>query len=267
MSASPVVEKISLYPIKSLDPALVPTARILSSGALEHDREFALIDEQGKLINGKRDARIHKIRAGYYLPDLLVTLWSAEATGSYTFHLIDQQRAIEDWLGDFLGCRVSLQRNTETGFPDDLDSPGPTIVSTATLREVGSWFGIADASQMSRRFRVNIEIATEEPFWEDRLFGNAETPVEFRIGDVRIHGVNPCQRCAVPSRNPTTGEVQQDFQRVFSEMREKTLPAWAERARFSHYYRLTVNTRIPPTEAGKHLSCGDKVHAVADVSG
>jgi hypothetical protein len=259
MSVTPVVERISLYPIKSLDPVLVSTARILSSGALEHDREFALFDEQGTIVNGKRNPRIHKIRAGFYLPDLLVALWSAEAPGSQTFHLIDQRAEIEDWLGNFLGLKVSLQRNTEVGFPDDLDSPGPTIVSTATLREVGSWFGITDTRQISRRFRANIEIATDEPFWEDRLFGNAETPVEFLIGDVRILGINPCQRCAVPSRSPTTGEALPDFQRLFSERREKMLPPWAERSRFNHYYRLTVNTRIPKTEAGKELSLRERV--------
>jgi uncharacterized protein YcbX len=61
----------------------------------------------------------------------------------------------------------------------------------------------------------------------------------------------------VPTRDPFTGEVLSGFQSVFSGMRERTLPAWAPRIRFNHFYRLTVNTRIRQAEAGKRISCGD----------
>jgi uncharacterized protein YcbX len=241
------VQSISLYPVKSLDPVMVDEARVLASGALEHDREFALFDEQGKVINGKRDARIHQIRAAYDLEKFSVVLNDSKA-----FHLVSDRQDIEEWFGSFLGMRVFMKRNLQTGFPDDLESPGPTIISSATLREVGAWFGIAP-QEARRRFRANIEIATDTPFWEDQLFGDADTTVEFRIGDVSILGVNPCQRCAVPSRDPSTGGVTPEFQRIFSEKRESGLPSWAARSRFNHYYRLAVNTRIPASQAGKLL--------------
>src|SRR5262245_37749582 len=168
--STPVVQSISLYPVKSLDPLTVEAARVLPSGALEHDREFALFDEQGKVINGKRDARIHRVRAVYDLLKFSVTLNDSEA-----FHLIDSKREIEDWFGNFLGIVVTMKRNTQTGFPDDLESPGPTIVSSATLREVTAWFGIANPQETRRRFRPNIELGTNEAFWEDRLFGEADS--------------------------------------------------------------------------------------------
>ena len=252
--STPVVESISLHPIKSLDPLMVDAARILPSGALEHDREFALFDEHGKVINGKRDARIHRIRAGYNLETLSVSLNSSK-----TFDLLHDRQEIEDWFGNFLGLPVSMKRNTETGFPDDLESPGPTIVSSATLREVGDWFGIDNLQETCRRFRANIEIAAEHPFWEDRLVGDFETTLEFQMGDVTILGVNPCQRCAVPSRDPSSGSVTPEFQRVFSEKRAAKLPPWATQSRFNHYYRLAVNTRIPVSQAGKLLRVGDAV--------
>ena len=91
--STPVVESISLHPIKSLDPLMVDAARILPSGALEHDREFALFDEHGKVINGKRDARIHRIRAGYNLETLSVSLNSSK-----TFDLLHDRQEIEDWF-------------------------------------------------------------------------------------------------------------------------------------------------------------------------
>lgn len=258
MSEAPAAQSISIYPIKALDAVVVPAARILAGGALEHDREFALFDEQGNRINGKREPRIHSIRAVYDLDGFLVTLCSPNSQAQ-TFHLLHDMEEIEEWFGNFLRFRVSLQRNTQTGFPDDLESPGPTIVSSGTLREVRSWFNIADIEETRRRFRANIEIASEIPFWEDRLFDIADTTVEFRIGEVAFHGVNPCQRCVVPSRNPSTGAMTHDFQRVFAARREKTLPSWATTSRFNHFYRLAVNTRIPSSEAGKAVRTGDKV--------
>jgi len=254
VKGTPVVQSISLYPIKSLDPLMVEAARVLPSGALEHDREFALFDAQGKVINGKREASIHRVRAFYDLKEFSVRLNDSKA-----FHLISARQEIEGWFSTFLGISVSMMRNIETGFPDDLESPGPTIVSSATLREVSAWFGIADPQETRRRFRANIEIAADEAFWEDRLFTEAGTTLEFRIGDVTILGVNPCQRCAVPSRDPSTGSVTPEFQRMFSEKREEGLPPWATKSRFNHYYRLAVNTRIPASQAGRLIRVGSEV--------
>jgi uncharacterized protein YcbX len=250
------VQSISLYPIKSLDPVVVPVARVLASGALEHDREFALLDEHGKFINGKRDARIHRIRSTFDIERALVAV-SRDDSEPETFHLVENRAAIERWFADFFGFPVFLQRNERVGFPDDLESPGPTIVGAATLREVGAWFNLQDSRQTGRRFRANIELSSDVPFWEDCLFGDPASTVQFQIGAVRVFGVNPCQRCAVPARDPVTGAVTTDFQRVFAEQREKTLPPWAAKAHFNHHYRLTVNTRIPASEEGKTIRVGD----------
>jgi hypothetical protein len=43
-----------------------------------------------------------------------------------------------------------------------------------------------------------------------------------------------------------------------SERRAATLPDWAERTRFDHFYRLTVNTRAP-RQAGRTVRIGDPV--------
>ena len=165
---STAVQSISLYPIKSLDRVVVEAARVLPTGALEHDREFALFDEQGNVINGKREARIHNVRVRYDLREFVVTL-----NESKTLHLVNNQREIEDWFGDFLGKYVSMRRNARR-LSRRSGVAGPTIIGSATLREVGTWFGITDPQEISRRFRANIEVATETPFWEDRLFGDAD---------------------------------------------------------------------------------------------
>mgnify|MGYP000267864036 CR=1 FL=1 len=48
--------------VKALDGVEVPAARILPSGSLEHDREFAILDGEGKAVNGKRNPAVHGLR-------------------------------------------------------------------------------------------------------------------------------------------------------------------------------------------------------------
>ena len=97
-------------------------------------------------------------------------------------------------------------------------------------------------------------------FWEDRLYGVDErSVVRFRIGEVNFEGSNPCARCPVPARDPQTAADLVGFQKRFSDLRRETLPPWAPAARFDHFYRLAVNTRVAPTETGKLLRLGDGV--------
>jgi uncharacterized protein len=251
----PVVSAMFVHPIKSLSRIPVTESRILPGGGLAHDREFALFDAGGDVINGKRHPRIHPIRARYDLDAFTVAL------GDETFHLVDDARRLEQWFSDYFGFPVTMKRNTSEGFPDDLDSPGPTIISLATLDEVNRWFPELDREQIARRFRANIEIGGVPAFWEDRLFREPGEVEDFKIGDVRFQGNNPCARCAVPSRHPDTAEVVPDFAKTFSAKRQETLPAWAAPGRFDHFYRLSVNTRVPASEAGKVVRVGDKLHS------
>ena len=59
----PFLSRILTFPIKSLDPVELRHARVLSSGALEHDRTWALFEENGKFVNGKRHAAVHRLRS------------------------------------------------------------------------------------------------------------------------------------------------------------------------------------------------------------
>jgi len=93
------------------------------------------------------------------------------------------------------------------GLPDDRAAPGPTVVSRATLETVASWFDeIADATEMRRRLRPNLVLDDCPAFWEDRLFADHGEAVRVSIGATELFGVNPCQRCVVPSRDPDTGD-------------------------------------------------------------
>ena len=253
------LSKILIFPIKSLDPIALNEVEISAGGALKGDRELAIFDKGGKFINAKRYPKIHLIRANYELGDRLVHLQIQEQQEVFTFHLDRDRDLFTDWLSTFFEQPVEIRQNTVNGFPDDPEAWGATVISESTLRTVQSWYASSQISleQIRDRFRTNLEIADTEPFWEDHLFAKAGETVPFKIGDVQFLGTNPCQRCPVPTRDPLTGEVYPEFQKIFTSQREATLPMNVERSRFNHFYRLALNTRIPLTEAGKVLKIGD----------
>ncbi len=251
---SATLNRITIFPIKSLDGVDVESAAVLPGGALENDRRFALVDADGRYVNGKRTPAVHHVRAEYDLTRMTVRF-----NGDLEFALEQEQREIGRWLSDALGIACGLAENTATGFPDDTDSPGPTLISTATLETIASWFPNLTLAETRRRFRANLEIAGVEPFWEDRLVGPAGVAVPFRVGDVRWWGTNPCQRCVVPTRDADSGEPTPGFQKAFAVARESSLPVWAARDRFNHFYRLAVNTQLAPGQSQPRLRMGDAV--------
>lgn len=264
MTDIPHVSRILIYPVKSLDGVSVDSAAVLSSGALKGDRQFALFDQSGQVVNGKRHAKIQALRTEFDLAANTVSFRQANAAPNreisrYTFLLEPQQDALEAWLSEYFGFSVFLRQNLEMGFPDDTQSPGPTIVSTATLEAIATWYPHLTVEEVRARFRTNIEIDGVPAFWEDRLFAEADRTVAFQIGAVRLLGVNPCQRCVVPTRNSKTGIADPGFQKTFVTKRQETLPAWAERSRFNHFYRLAVNTRLAEPHSSAAISIGDPV--------
>ena len=200
----PYLSGITIYPVKSLDGLRLAEATVLPSGAIMHDRRWRLIDTEGRVVNAKRTARFHSIRAQFEGMDndrnrmpqsaarYFVTLWmghelsetSDDSQSAETFPLIPGSEGPCEWLSDALREHVLLEERVEGGFPDDRDAAGPTVISTETLSEVARWFGWND-SEARRRFRMNLELtgeldplSTDEsqkselfygPFWEDGL--------------------------------------------------------------------------------------------------
>jgi len=261
---TPYLARIAVYPIKSLEPVERERAEIVANGGLKHDREYAMLDEEDRYVNGKRTADVHRIRSTY--DDAIETVTLRRETdpkdAAEQFGLETDREMLNDWFSDYFGYPVHVAHNTKGGYPDDTTLSGPTLISTGTLREVASWFDGLDEHQMRLRLRANLEIGGVPPFWEDRLYSDRDHEIAFQIGDVTVRGANPCQRCIVPVRDPHTGEEYPDFQQIFIENRERTLPEWADRTRFDHYFRLMLNTKIPRQEWGSELAVGDELEIV-----
>ncbi len=257
---TPFISRIAIFPVKSLDALEVQAARVLSSGALMFDRQWALFDAQGRVVNAKRHAAIHLLRARFDpgAQTLAVKDQSGQGLPDATFALAHDRAALERWLRAYFGFEVHLRTDNTAGFPDDLHSPGPTLIGASTLDAMADWFGLG-LEQMRARLRTNVEIGGTPPFWEDCLFGQAGEAIPFRLGPVTLAGINPCQRCVVPARDPLTGEVDQDFATRFSELRARTMPIWADRTRFDHFYRVAVNTRLHGSQSGHEIRVGDRL--------
>jgi uncharacterized protein YcbX len=260
MDADIRLARIEVFPIKSLDGLTLSESSINEGGILENDRVYAIFDDEGAVVNGKRTARVHDLRCEYARSATEVSLWERGQTSRNTFALSEPE-PINRWLSDFFGFGVRLRHEPRRGFPDDAEAYGPTLVSQASLEAVQSWYPELSLANVRRRFRTNLEVEGGPAFCEDALFGAPGERREFRLGEVSLLGHNPCQRCVVPTRDPETGRVISGFQKSFATLRARHLPAWADARRFNHFYRFALNTSIAAAEAGKRLRLGDSLMA------
>ncbi len=199
----PTLDRITVYPVKSLDGVDLDEARVLPSGALEHDRRWQLVDMDGVCINAKRTPLVHVIRAEFDLAepgdsgtasmihlaidpaalaarevpgiDRLATL------GPASFPLVPGADGPCGWLAEVFGRAVLLLERREGGFPDDREAAGPTVISTASLHEVARWFRF-DVGECRRRFRANLELGGCEAFWEDTVASPLRPGLEWPTG-------------------------------------------------------------------------------------
>ncbi|ELY55537.1 MOSC domain-containing protein [Natronolimnohabitans innermongolicus] len=272
------LERLTVYPVKGLDGIDLEATTVLEGGTLAHDREFALFDTDGEVINGKRTERVHDLRTDFdpETTELAVSVagdaagtdeeGTATATGvtvdtDAQFDLgdaADRERAA-DWFGDYFGEELTLERDRTLGYVDRREM-GPSVISTATLEAVADWFDDLTVESVRRRMRANVEVDGVEPFWEDRFVGD-DAPA-FEIDGVRLEGVTPCGRCVVPTRDPETGEPDSEFRRRFVEKREETFPDWADEGAFDHYYTLMLIARVPAEDRGTSLEVGDPVRVL-----
>ncbi|NET23838.1 MAG: MOSC domain-containing protein [Okeania sp. SIO1H5] len=259
----PIVGRLRIYPIKSLDGCDQEQVKISSGGAFEWDRRYALVDAKGKFVNAKRFHRIHHIRTQFLWHEekMVLSIPFGDTGESQSISApFANPSGLQEPLSHFFGFQVSLRENISHGFPDDTQANGPTVVSRSSLETLCQWFPTIDFEQMIHRFRPNLILDAAPTFYEDHLYAT-ESSRAFRVGQVEMYGSNPCARCVVPTRHPHTGQRDAAFQRDFMRRRKENMPPTIAANRFNHYYRFALNTNISPTEAGKQIHLGDRVNA------
>jgi uncharacterized protein YcbX len=247
---------LRVFPVKGLDGEAVERAALRPGGTLAGDRAFALADGDGDPVNAKDFPALHEFRTDCD-PDAETLAVTGPDGDRREFDLRTDLDAAGDWFADRLDADLTLARaDGDAGFVDR-PSMGPSVVSTATLDAVASWFDGLDTGDVRRRLRANVEVGGVPAFWADRFVGD-DAPA-FTVGGVRLEGVTPCNRCVVPSRDPDTGEPIEEFRQTFLRERERTFPEWADWDAFDHYYAVMILARATDLEDGAAVAVGDDV--------
>ena len=191
-------------------------------------------------MNGKREPRVHRLRSTFDPGSGTLGLRERGTDEDRVFSLADRGD-LEAWLSDYLGYEVTVHLDERGGFPDDTHASGPTV-------------------EMRRRLRPNL-VVRAPAFREDRLYSaeSRERVVPFEVDSATFEGTDPCQRCAVPTRDPDTGEPTPGFRERFVRRRRETLPEWAGDTWYDHYFRLMANTRVPHGTVGSEVAVGEPV--------
>jgi uncharacterized protein YcbX len=258
------IARLTIYPVKSLDAVDVAATEILPGGTLAHDREFALFDGDGAVITGRRTDRMHDLSTTFDVDSARLTVSSVDGeTRQFTLDQDRGRKRAKRWFGEFLDAEVWLRQDSSVGYVDRRGM-GPSVVSTATLETVASWFEGMTTEGARRRLRANVEVSGVPPFWEDRFVG--EDAPTFEAGGVRFEGSTPCARCVVPERDPETGDPIPEFRDRFVRKRRETFPDWADETAFDRYYAVMLIARVPEPCRGEQIHVGDPVR-VLEASG
>jgi len=198
-AADPHLAYVQRFPVKSLDPEEREQATLTTVGAprrrprVGHPRPRRNRALRPRCGRRRRFGRLRQREEDRRGPPALVPVRPREQGGpavairrreadpdtSRIFPLYDGRSGenpaterdvhgdLNRWLSEYFDRQVSV-RWDGNGQHDDRERHGPSVVSTATLREVAAWFDF-DVESARRRFRANLELGGVPPFWEDQL--------------------------------------------------------------------------------------------------
>jgi uncharacterized protein YcbX len=239
------VSALFRYPIKSCAGIAVDGAEVAARG-LVHDRRWMVVDEAGRFVTQRERPEMSQIRpqldgdelnvhAPGQPPLRLPTAGPAPGAARRTVEVWASrvEAAIDAagsaWFAAALGAPLQLVH-----LPDDVHRP----VNPAHARP-GDEVGFADGypfllvsqgslDELNRRapaplpvtrFRPNIVVDGCAPFAEDGW-------ARLRIGSIGFRGVKPCDRCAVTTVDPATGERGKDPLATLARFRARDGKVW-----------------------------------------
>ena len=210
-----VVTSLSTTPVKGL--------RIQRRDAVELDRvgaccnrRFYLVDERGKMVNGKIIGPLAAVVSEYdphsdsltmAFPDGDVVTATVSLGPSIETRFFSQspmaQLVIGPWseaVSAHAGRALRLVRaDPRRSAIDRGPQGGVSLISRASLRRLE---GLADQSVDARRFRMLVEVEGPSAHEEDGWVGR-----RVRIGPTLVAMHGHVGRCLVTSRDPDSGEV------------------------------------------------------------
>jgi uncharacterized protein YcbX len=207
------VSALAITPVKGL--RISPRASLeLERDGIRGDRLLYLIDERGRMVNGKQCGELNQVvaeleggRLTLGFPDGSKITGELEPGESLQSTIHSRPRAACAILGPFsaalsehCGRALRLVRADDGGSAIDRGQEGAvSLVSRASIADLASNAG--EESIDPRRFRMSIEVDGSEPFAEDRWVGR-----ELQVGGARVIVHGHVGRCLVTGRDPESGE-------------------------------------------------------------
>ncbi|GAY10881.1 MOSC domain-containing protein [Pseudonocardia sp. N23] len=186
----------------------------VSEHGLVDDRLFHLVDDDGRLVNGRRYGPLVRLQATYdrdrdelgvAVPGRGVVTGRADRLGEavstrFFDHDVQGRLLHGPWaaaLSAYAGRGLHVVRVVRPSF--GVDKHPVTLVSAATLDWVRLRLGAPPCIDR-RAARMSIEIGGCRPREEETWVGR-----DLRIGDAVVHIVGLVPRCVVTQQDPATG--------------------------------------------------------------
>ena len=217
---------IAISPVKSMALTFLERADVELDG-IAGDRAFAVIDEAGRLVNGKRAGRLATVRVDHdaaagslalHFPDgteAAGPIQLGEPIGPMFFGEPRPAHRLEGpWdaaLAAWSGQPIRLVAMDRGEGPDR--GPTITLLSSAALETLASAGGASEPLDR-RRFRMTFGIDDVPAYAEDGWIGR-----DVRIGGCVLRVAGNVGRCAVTTHDPDTGRPSFDTLHVLNRTR------------------------------------------------
>lgn len=202
---------ISIAPVKGLGLVACDAVELTSEGVVEN-RRFHVVDDRGRMVNGKRLGGLVRVRPDYddargrlslAFPDGTEATGPVELSGPVTTSFYGRPRAghlvlgpFSQALSAFAGTDLRLVRPERPSAAQDRGRGGSiSVLSTAAL-------GTFDP----RRFRMLFGVDGVAAHAEDEWVG-----FRVRIGGAVVRLTGHTGRCLVTSQDPDTGVADMDM--------------------------------------------------------
>lgn len=223
-----IVDRIAVAPVKGLGLNHPESVEVTATG-VRGDRRYAMIDDRGHLVNGKRQGTLVTVTAtGSDDPEALAlefpdgsqvggTVELGEPIDAVYFGVVRPARVV---LGDFsaalsafAGESLRLIRLPDGEALDRVGAGAVSLQSVASLVALAREAGVGTAID-GRRFRMTFTVAGATEHAEDSWIGR-----RVRIGSAVVVPEGNIGRCAVTTHDPGTGIANLDTLKVIAHYR------------------------------------------------
>jgi uncharacterized protein len=247
----PVVARISIAPVKGLGLSHPHEVEVASYGVVG-DRRYAMVDDHGRLANGKRFGPLVRVSTSWAdaperlelrLPDGTSIGGEVELGGPVEALFYGSARAGRLVLGPYAGALsalagepLRLMRMPDGTGTDRPDEGAVSLQSVAALDALAAAAGLAERVD-GRRFRMTFTVdgvsAHDEDDWRGR---------RVRVGGAVVVPEGNIGRCAVTTYDPDTGVKSLDTLKLIATTRGH-LPS-TEPLPFGVHARVVVTGRV-----------------------